>query len=205
MRLLRERERVPAAERAARPRGAAQPGPAARGGLHGHGQLTIRSVRDGILHFMMSFTAAAGQAARLVAAHGGEVVKMEGDSLLLRFDGVAAACRAVRDMEALLRRFNRSQGRERARALQLRHRLGPGAGPRGRPVGLEVNLASKLGEDLARPGEALLTPAAVAALDRRWHARLEPHASLRVVDEVIEVQRLRLSAAAPVDRPSRRP
>ena len=58
--------------------------------------------------------------------------------------------------------------------------------------GLEVNLASKLGEDLARPGEALLTPAAVAALDRRWRGRLEPHASLRVVDEVVEVQRLRL-------------
>ena len=30
--------------------------------------------------------------------------------------------------------------------------------------GLEVNLASKIGEDMARPGQALLTPAAADAL-----------------------------------------
>ena len=193
MRLLRERERVPAAERAAfdrevlrslgRPRAVVFTDTA---------DFTIRSVRDGILHFMMSFTAAADQAARLVAAHGGEVVKMEGDSLLLRFDGVAAACRAVRDMEALLRRFNRG----RAASERVRFSYGIGWGVvldlEDDLFGLEVNLASKLGEDLARPGEALLTPAAVAALDRRWRGRLEPHASLRVVDEVVEVQRLRL-------------
>lgn len=193
MRLLRERERVPAAERAAfdrevlrslgRPRAVVFTDTA---------DFTIRSVRDGILHFMMSFTAAADQAARLVAAHGGEVVKMEGDSLLLRFDGVAAACRAVRDMEVLLRRFNRG----RAASERVRFSYGIGWGVvvdlEDDLFGLEVNLASKLGEDLARPGEALLTPAAVAALDRRWRGRLEPHASLRVVDEVVEVQRLRL-------------
>ncbi len=193
MRLLRERERVPAVERAAfdrevlrslgRPRAVVFTDTA---------DFTIRSVRDGILHFMMSFTAAADQAARLVAAHGGEVVKMEGDSLLLRFDGVAAACRAVRDMEVLLRRFNRG----RAASERVRFSYGIGWGVvvdlEDDLFGLEVNLASKLGEDLARPGEALLTPAAVAALDRRWRGRLEPHASLRVVDEVVEVQRLRL-------------
>ena len=193
MRLLRERERVPAVERAAfdrevlrslgRPRAVVFTDTA---------DFTIRSVRDGILHFMMSFTAAADQAARLVAAHGGEVVKMEGDSLLLRFDGVAAACRAVRDMEVLLRRFNRG----RAASERVRFSYGIGWGVvvdlEDDLFGLEVNLASKRGEDLARPGEALLTPAAVSALDRRWRGRLEPHASLRVVDEVVEVQRLRL-------------
>lgn len=193
MRLLRERERVPAAERGAfdrevlrilgRPRAVVFTDTA---------DFTIRSVRDGILHFMMSFTSAAGQAAGLVAARGGEVVKMEGDSLLLRFDGVAAACRTVRDLEALLRRFNRG----RAESERVRFSYGIGWGLvvdlENDLFGLEVNLASKLGEDLARPGEVLLTPAAVAAADRRWRARLEPHGSLRVVDEVIEVQRLRL-------------
>lgn len=193
LRLLRERERVPPPERAAfdrevlrllgRPRAVVFTDTA---------DFTIRSVRDGILHFMMSFTSAAGQAARVVAERGGEVVKMEGDSLLLRFDGVPAACRAVRDLEALLRRFNRG----RADNERVRFSYGIGYGVvvdlEADLFGLEVNLASKLGEDLARPGEALLTPGAVAALDRRWRARLEPHASLRVVDQVVEVHRLRL-------------
>ena len=43
--------------------------------------------------------------------------------------------------------------------------------------GLEVNLASKIGEDLARPGEALLTPSAAAALDPATLRRVVPHRS----------------------------
>jgi class 3 adenylate cyclase len=57
--------------------------------------------------------------------------------------------------------------------------------------GLEVNLASKLGEDLARPGEVLLTAAAAQALDPRRRRRLERHSSLRVAQLRIEVHRLR--------------
>jgi class 3 adenylate cyclase len=41
--------------------------------------------------------------------------------------------------------------------------------------GLEVNLASKLGEDVARPGEALLTPAAAAAARGSRSLRLVPY------------------------------
>ena len=153
---------------------------------------TIRSVRDGILHFMMSFTAAAGQAARVVAERGGEVVKMEGDSLLLRFDAVAAACRAVRGLEVLLRRFNRG----RAENERVRFSYGIGYGDvielEGDVFGLEVNVASKLGEDLGKPGEALLTPAAAAGLDRRTLRRVKPYKIVTFKKLAIPIQQLRL-------------
>ena len=59
--------------------------------------------------------------------------------------------------------------------------------------GLEVNLASKLGEDLARPGEALLTPAAVTALDGATRRRLARYPAVRVGEISIDVRRLPLT------------
>jgi adenylate cyclase len=152
---------------------------------------TIRSVRHGLPHFMMSFLRAAEGAAPLIAKSGGEVVKLEGDSLMLRYLNVGAACRGVDAIEAWLRRFNRGRREDEC----VRFSYGIGFGPlldlERDLFGLEVNLASKLGEDLARPGEVLLTPAAAAALDKRSRGRLEPYAALRLVDQQIEVQRLR--------------
>ena len=58
--------------------------------------------------------------------------------------------------------------------------------------GLEVNMASKLGEDLARPGEALLTPAAAAALDRRSLRRVRPYRVVTFKKMAIPIQQLRL-------------
>jgi class 3 adenylate cyclase len=152
---------------------------------------TIRSVRYGLPHFMMSFLQAAKAAAAVVAKGEGELVKLEGDSLMLRYPSVPAACRGVDAIEALLRRFNR--GRREDELVRFSYGIGWGAllDIEHDLFGLEVNLASKLGEDLARPGEVLLTPAAAAALDRRWSRRLEPYAALRLVDQQIEVQRLR--------------
>jgi hypothetical protein len=58
-------------------------------------------------------------------------------------------------------------------------------------LGLEVNLASKLGEDRARPGEILLTPGAVAALVPELRRRLVPHGVARFTRRPMPVARLR--------------
>ncbi len=47
---------------------------------------TVRTVRDGILHFLMSFDRVAAAARKVVRASGGRVIKAEGDSLLLTFE-----------------------------------------------------------------------------------------------------------------------
>jgi len=61
--------------------------------------------------------------------------------------------------------------------------------------GLEVNLASKIGEDLARPGEALLTPQAAAALAPSTLRRVVPHKVVTFGASAIPIHRLKLRRA----------
>jgi class 3 adenylate cyclase len=153
---------------------------------------TIRTAKDGILHCLMLFERAAAVASRAVAGDGGEIVKMEADSLLIRFDDVNAACRGVAALEQAIRRL--SQGRPHNERLAFSYGIGYGdvLDLEYDLFGLEVNLASKLGEDLARPGEALLTPAAAAALEPRLLKRVVPYKIVTFEKTAIPIQRLML-------------
>jgi class 3 adenylate cyclase len=157
---------------------------------------TIRTVKDGILHFLMIFDRFVGEARAVVARSGGEIVKVEGDSLLLGYDDAESACAGVEALEALLRRMNaRLPANER-----LRFSYGIGYGDvldlDADLFGLEVNLASKIGEDLARPGDALLTPAAAAALDAATRRRVVPHRVVSFGSSTIPIHRLKLRRRA---------
>jgi class 3 adenylate cyclase len=153
---------------------------------------TVRTARDGILHFLMLFERLLPEARRSVARSRGEIVKLEADSFLLRFDDVSSACRGVLALERALARLNR--GRPRNERLRFSYGIGFGdvVDLEHDVFGLEVNLASRLGEDMARPGEALLTPAAAAALDARLRKRVVFHGSVRFQDEALRIQRLKL-------------
>src|SRR5688572_29782794 len=106
---------------------------------------TVRTARDGILHFLMIFDRFTEEAGKVVSRSGGEIVKVEADSLLMRYDEVAAACAGVEALESLLRKMNG--------ALPANERLhfsyGIGYGDvldlDEDMFGLEVNLASKIG------------------------------------------------------------
>jgi adenylate cyclase len=152
---------------------------------------TVRTLRDGILQFLMVFEAAAAGTAAVVRRTGGEVLKVEADSLLILYRSVAAACRGVDAIEAFLRRFNA----DRPVREQARFSYGVGFGDvldlDGDAFGAEVNLASKIGEDLARPGEVLLTPGAVGALSPARRRRLVRHAAIRFDERQVVVRRLR--------------
>lgn len=155
---------------------------------------TLRTLRDGILHFLMVFDRLVRAAQPEIEKASGVVVKVEGDSLLLGFPDVGAACRGVDTIEAVLRRLNR--GRPENEHLRFSYGIGYGEilDLEGDLFGLEVNLASKLGEDLAKPGEALLTPAAAAALDSRTLRRVVAYKVVTFGKRAIPVQRLRLKA-----------
>ena len=154
---------------------------------------TVRTLRDGILHFLMVFEAAAAGTAAVVRRTGGEVLKVEADSLLILYPTVTAACRGVQAIEVFLRRFNAA----RAPREQARFSYGVGYGDvldlDADAFGAEVNLASKIGEDLARPGEILLTPAAADALSPARQKRLVRHSSIRFDDRRVIVRRLPVS------------
>jgi class 3 adenylate cyclase len=153
---------------------------------------TARTLRDGILHFLMVFDRAVKALAPFVRRAGGRLVKVEADSLMLCFPDPMAACRGVAAVEVGLRRLNR--GRPPNERLRFSYGIGYGEVLELEKdlFGLEVNLASKLGEDLAKPGEALLTPAAAAALDARTLKRVTLHKIVTYGERAIPVQRLRL-------------
>jgi class 3 adenylate cyclase len=156
---------------------------------------TVRTARDGILHFLMIFDRFVDEADKVVGRSGGDIVKVEADSLLLRYDEAAAACAGVEAVESLLRRMNRSLPANEG----LRFSYGIGYGDvldlDEDLFGLEVNLASKIGEDMARPGEALLTPSAASALDEATLRRVVPHKVVTFGKSAIPIARLKLRRA----------
>jgi hypothetical protein len=118
-------------------------------------------------------------------------VKVEADSLLIRFPDADAACRGAEALQGLLARLNRGRPADE----RLRFSYGVGYGDlvevEGDLFGLELNLASKLGEDMARPGQALLTPAA-AALGPNLRRRVVPYRTVELGPLTLTVRRLRL-------------
>jgi adenylate cyclase len=153
---------------------------------------TVRTARDGILHFLMIFDRLVEQATAVVGKSGGEIVKVEADSLLLGYDDAAAACAGVDAMESLLHRMNGSLPNNERLLFSYGIGYGDVLDLDQDMFGLEVNLASKIGEDLARPGEALLTPSASAALDAATLRRVVPHKVVAFGKSAIPISRLKL-------------
>lgn len=106
----------------------------------------------------------------LIEQHRGRLVKAEADNLLAVFANPSAALDAALAMHAC----TVADGRSREQDDQVRLCMGIGYGPIldiGEDIfGDEVNLASKLGEDLADPGEILLTARAADPLEQRLQA-----------------------------------
>ena len=153
---------------------------------------TLRTARDGILHFLMVFDTVTEAARKCVKRTKGELVKVEGDSLLIRYDDADAACRGVLEMDAALQDYN--DGRPENEQVHFSYGIGYGdvLDLDEDMFGLEVNLASKIGEDLAEPGEALLTPAAAATLSPELLQRVVPYRIVTFGRQAIPVQRLKL-------------
>jgi len=153
---------------------------------------TLRTARDGILHFLMVFENVTALAAKVVKRTGGEIVKVEGDSLLLRYDDANAACRGVLHLDEALHEHN--EGRPENEQIHFSYGIGYGdlLDTDEDVFGLEMNLASKVGEDLAEPGEALLTPSAAAALEPELLKRLVPYRIVTFGNQALPVSRLKL-------------
>ncbi len=153
---------------------------------------TVLVARHGILHFLMLFDRALRHLEPGIRRSGGRLLKAEGDSLLLTFPDAALACDGVSAIQAGLRKLN--TGRPAHERLGFSYGIGYGdvLEVEADVFGLEVNLASKLGEDRARRHEALLTPAAAASLPERLQKRLLPYAVATFENRAIPIQRLKL-------------
>jgi adenylate cyclase len=124
-----------------------------------------QTVRYGINHFLAKIHRLHSVAVPAVEQHGGEVIKVEADNIYSVFPDVPQAVAAAADTMGRLEAANSMLPEE----LDMHAEFGIGYG---RVLivddedfyGTEVNLASKLGEDVARGGEILLTESACRRL-----------------------------------------
>jgi len=134
-----------------------------------------QSISRGITHFLAQIHRMHLIAAPVVESHGGEVIKFEADNVFAVFPEVEQAVDAALDLDRSLELANTMLPEE----CDMHGEFGIGYGEvliveNEDIYGCEVNLASKLGEDLAQRGEILLTESAYARVDpaRRLYERL---------------------------------
>jgi class 3 adenylate cyclase len=154
---------------------------------------TLLVARHGVLHFLMLFDRAVRTLEPVVRRSRGRLLKAEGDSLLLSYPDAASAWRGVIAMQAALRRLNARKPRNERLAFSYGVGFGDVLEIERDVFGLEVNLASKLGEDRATRNEALFTPAAAAALPQALKRQLVRYHVTSFEGQAIPVQRLRLA------------
>ena len=134
-----------------------------------------QTIRHGIVHFLAQIHRMHSIAAPVVEAHGGEVIKFEADNVFAVFPDVEQAVDAAIELDRGLELANTMLPDE----YDMHGEFGIGYGEtlvveNEDIYGSEVNLASKLGEDLAQRGEILLTESAFARVNstRREYERL---------------------------------
>jgi adenylate cyclase len=145
---------------------------------------TAISGRLGIIHYLAMIEEMAGAATPAVTANRGVVVKQEADNLFAAFERPEDALEAALDIFLAFAAVNSVVPDER----DLYGCVGIGYGDailvgHEDVFGAEVNLACKLGEDLARRHEILLTRAACEALPPgryRFSARRYPLSGLEI-------------------------
>ena len=123
--------------------------------------------RSGIVSFLLMIHQMKSLACPAIEANGGILVKAEADNLYCLFESLPAAAAAACAIMTALGRANLSLAAER----RLYASIGIGYGrilnvDEQDLFGDEVNLASKLGEDVAGEGEILLTAAAALQAER---------------------------------------
>jgi adenylate cyclase len=138
------------------------------------------TMRHGITHFLAMIHRLHGIVVPIVAQRGGHVVKTEADNVFAVFPEVQQAVASATDILERLRAANAFLPED----WDLHASMGIGYGEllmvEGEDLfGNEMNLASKLGEDVAASGEIFLTAAAHArvaggAPAHRYEARQIP-------------------------------
>ncbi|HEX5128514.1 MAG TPA: hypothetical protein VFV90_02150, partial [Usitatibacter sp.] len=151
-------------------------------------QFSLSVRRSGILPYLGLIRRMQALTAPIVSRHGGAVIKYDADNMLATFPTVdAAAATALSVNRAIVEggeRFAVSIGIDFGRFL-----LVEGADC----YGDTVNVACKLGEDVAESGEVLLTAAARARLDPAFpHALREQVVSVSGLEvHVFVLERIR--------------
>ena len=121
----------------------------------------------GIIHFLQTIFESERILVPLIEQHGGILLKVEGDSMLIIFRSIERALQCAIDMQHATFAYNHH--RDDSEKVLLCAGLGFGNVLRIGDTdvfGSEVNAASKLGEDIAKAGEILVTEAVRVAIEK---------------------------------------
>jgi len=141
--------------------------------------------RHGIVYFLLMIHQMRLLASPCITKHAGIIVKAEADNLFCLFDTVGDAVRAAREITQRLDTVNLVLPEDRRLYASIGIGYGHVLNIEDKDLfGNEVNLASKLGEDVAAQGAILLTPQA--------HANVED-AGIETREEMISIAGLSLS------------
>jgi adenylate cyclase len=122
---------------------------------------TLRTDKFGITHFLSLIYSMRELAAPVILEHNGFLLKTEADNLFILFRETASALRCAAALHTAAAMYNLDRNTDE----QISFCCGVGAGNilligDQDAFGAEINRAFKLGEDIARAGETLLTPEA---------------------------------------------
>jgi class 3 adenylate cyclase len=131
--------------------------------MSGFSRLTMKY---GITHFLAMIHRLQGIVLPIIAAQGGKLVKTEADNIFATFNDVTSAVTTSRQVQTELATANKFLPQD----WDLYVCIGIGYGDilmvgDNDFYGSEVNYASKLGEDVAKPGEIYLTENAYVQLN----------------------------------------
>ncbi len=144
--------------------------------MSGFSRLTIA---HGIMHFLAMIHRMQQVVSPAVKEYGGEVIKWEADNVFAIFAEVEKAVEAALD---IMKRFS-AANTMLPDEMDMYAKFGIGYGEaliieRQDLYGAEVNLASKLGEDLAHRDEILLTESAFSRVDANARKYVEMKMSI---------------------------
>ena len=130
-----------------------------------------RNVADfGIIHFLQTIYEAERLLIPVIENHDGVLLKIEGDSFLVIFRNPEKALEAAVAMQRSTISYNEDHPPEEQVLLSIGLGWGQVLRVGDDVFGAEVNSASKLGEDVAGPGEILMTRQFVESASIERHA-----------------------------------
>jgi adenylate cyclase len=118
---------------------------------------TRRTHQYGILHFLAVMTDVYDRVEPIVLKHGGTVISRGADNLLAIFDDSAKGVDAAIKMQRLLAKFNHGKTDRDQFQLCMGFHHGSVLRVKDGIFGDKVNIAAKVGEDLASAEEILVT------------------------------------------------
>jgi adenylate cyclase len=153
-----------------------------------------QTLRYGIIHFLAQIHRMNSIAAPIVSNHGGQLIKQEADNIYAIFPTVEQAVSAAVALDAGLEAANTMLANE----YDMYGEYGIGYGEilvvdNKDIFGSEVNLASKLGEDVAQRGEILLTESAYKQAD----VSLREYQELKMQISGIDLTAYKLTKSGP--------